>query len=164
LELGGDPRQLILLRAPNATDALAAAADILAAPQIGALVLELGGNPKSLDLVASRRLAFAAAASGVTALLLRQGAAAMPSAALTRWQVETVSSGLGDDWGAPSFRAALTRHRLGPTGCWTMQWDVDHGFFRETRHDQYAPHPGAMAATPAYRPDHPARERRIAGL
>ena len=164
LELGGDPAQLILLRAPNATEALAAAADILAAPQVGALVLELGGNPRSLDLVASRKLAFAAAASGVTALLLREGATQMPSAALTRWQVESAPSEDGDEWGAPTFKAALTRHRLGSTGCWTMQWDVDHGLFRETRRDQYAPYPGLVAATLAHRPDHPSRQRYAIGL
>src|SRR5579871_4234580 len=59
MELGGNPANLFLLRAPNATEALAAAADILACPHIGSLVLELGGHPKALDLVASRRLALA---------------------------------------------------------------------------------------------------------
>src|ERR1700761_5393258 len=87
LELGGRPENLILLRAPNATEALAAGADILACPHVGALVLEMSRNPKSLDLVASRRLAFAAALSGVTVLLLREGAEEMPSAAHTRWSV-----------------------------------------------------------------------------
>ena len=157
LELGGDPARLMLLRAPNAVDALAAGADILACPHAGALVLELGGNPRSLDLVASRRLAFAAAASGVTVLLLREGAVEMPGAALTRWHVTSAPSEESDDWGPPVFTAALVRNRLGPTGCWTMQWDVEHGLFRETRHDQYAPHPGHMAAAPSHRPADTAR-------
>lgn len=163
LELGGDPAQLIMLRAPHAADALAAAADILACPHAGALVLELGGNPKSLDLVASRRLAFAAAASGVTLLLLREGGVEMPGAALTRWRVTSAPSKDGDDWGAPAFTAALVRNRLGPTGCWTMQWDMNHGLFRETRREQSAPHDslpkdfGFVAAAPSYRPDTEAR-------
>src|SRR5205085_6687261 len=67
LELGGDPRQLILVRTRNAADALAAANDILACPHAGAVLLEMEGMPKCLDLVASRRLALAAGESGVTA-------------------------------------------------------------------------------------------------
>jgi protein ImuA len=157
LELGGNPANLFLLRAPNVSEALAAGADILACPHVGALVLELTGNPKALDLVASRRLAFAAAASGVTVLLLREGAVEMPNAAMTRWQVASAPSQDGDDWGAPSFAATLTRNRLGPTGAWIMQWDMDHGLFRETRRHQQAPHPGRMAAAPFHRPDSPAR-------
>jgi protein ImuA len=160
LELGGDPARLIMVRAPDATEALAAGADILACPHVGALVLELRGNPRSLDLVASRRLAFAAAASGVTVLLLREGAVEMPGAALTRWHVTSAPSEERDDWGAPVFTAALVRNRLGPTGCWTMQWDGDHGLFRETRRDQYTSNPGRMAAAPSYRPaDAPCQRR-----
>ena len=153
MELGGDPANLFVLRAPNATEALAAGADILACPHVGALVLELNGHPKALDLVASRRLAFAAAESGVTVFLLREGAAEMPNAALTRWRVTAAPSEGDDDWGAPAFTAALTRNRLGPAGCWTVSWDIDHGLFRQTRRDQQAPHPGSLAAAPSHRPD-----------
>ena len=64
-------------------------ADILACPHVGALLLELGGAPKCLDLVASRRLAFAANENGGTVVMLREGAEAEPSAALTRWQVSS---------------------------------------------------------------------------
>ena len=155
LELGGDPANLILLRAASAVDALAAGADILACPHVSVLVLELSGNPKSLDLVAGRKLAFAAAASGVTVLLLREGADETPSAAWTRWAVRTAPSVAHDDWGAPVFTAALVRNRLGATGSWTMQWDVEDGLFRDARQDQYAPHPGRVAAAPAHRPAEP---------
>jgi protein ImuA len=153
MELGGDPANLFLLRAPNAREALAAGADILACPHVGALVLELNGHPKALDLVASRRLALAAAERGVTVFLLREGAHEMPSAALTRWRVTSAPSDGEDDWGAPAFTATLTRNRLGPGGCWTISWDIEHGLFRQTRCDQQAPHPGRVAATAAHRPD-----------
>ena len=53
---------------------MAAANDILACPHVGALLLELEGMPKCLDLVASRRLSLAAGESGVTAFVLRNGA------------------------------------------------------------------------------------------
>ena len=67
--------QLILVRTRNAADALSAANDILACPHVGALLLEMEGTPKCLDLVASRRLAFAANESGVTASCCANGAA-----------------------------------------------------------------------------------------
>ena len=76
LELGGDPRQLVMVRTRGPLDALSAAGDILACPHVGALLLELEGDPKCLDLVASRRLALAAEESGVTAVMLRCGAQA----------------------------------------------------------------------------------------
>ena len=147
LELGGDPRNLFLLRAPNAEAALSAAADILACPHMGVVVLEIAGSPKCLDLVASRRLALLTEESGVTLFLLRQGADAEPSAALTRWQVRSTPSRVGDeDWGNPRFAVGLTRHRLGETGEWLMEWNPQKGMFRGT------PHSGLMVAPSSHRP------------
>jgi protein ImuA len=152
-ELGGDPRQLIQVRTRNAADALSAANDILACPHVGALLLELEGQPKCLDLVASRRLAFAAGESGVTAITLRGGAEATPSAALTRWQVKSAPSrNDDDDWGNPVFDARLIRHRLGGLGHFLLQWNPQHACFD-------TPDIGAVAAAPADRPAY-AQERR----
>lgn len=129
-ELGGDPRQLIMVRTRNAAEALSAAADILACPHVGALLLEIHGQPKCLDLVASRRLAFAAGESGVTPILLRNGADNEPSAALTRWQVETaLSPPADDDWGNPIFDAQLIRHRTGGLGRFLLQWNSEVSMF-----------------------------------
>jgi len=145
-ELGGDPRQLILVRTRKVDDALSAASDILACPHAGALLLEVRGQPKALDLVASRRLSLAASESGVTIILLRQSAHAEPSAALTRWQVASAPSRSDDDdWGNPVFAARLTRHRAGGLGDFLMQWDSENAVFQQA-------YPGAVAATPAHRP------------
>jgi protein ImuA len=153
-ELGGDPRQLILVKTRNAANALSAASDILACPHAGALLLEIEGMPKCLDLVASRRLAFAAGESGVTVFLLRNGAQVEPSAALTRWQVASVPSRADDDnWGNPIFDARLTRHRLGDLGNFLMQWNSQHGCF-ETANS------GAVVSAPAGRPAYPQERRR----
>jgi protein ImuA len=154
-ELGGDPRQLIQVRARKADDALSAAADILACPHVGALLLELSGMPKSLDLVASRRLAFAANESGVTVILLREGADCEPSAALTRWQVCSAPSRADDDdWGNPVFDAQLIRHRAGGLGHFLMQWNPEHARFDTADI-------GAVVAAPAHRPAYPPpRQRR----
>jgi protein ImuA len=155
LELGGDPKQLIQVRTRNAIDALAAANDILACPHAGAVLLEMEGMPKCLDLVASRRLALAAGESGVTALLLRNGARAEPSAALTRWQVMSAPSPASDDdWGNPIFDTNLIRHRAGGLGSFLMKWNLQHACF-ETADT------GAVVRTPADRPAaEPPRQRR----
>jgi protein ImuA len=147
-ELGGDPRGLVLVRTRNAAEALSAASDILACPHVGTVLLELEGMPKCLDLVASRRLALAAGESGVSAIVLRAGAAAQPSAALTRWQVRSAPSHpQDDDWGNPVFDAALTRHRLGGLGNFLMQWDSEHACFNTADL-------GAVAATASDRQTH----------
>jgi protein ImuA len=155
LELGGDPRRLVMVRSHNAADALSAASDILACPHVGALLLEMEGEPKCLDLVASRRLVLAAEESGVTAVLLRCGATPAPSAALTRWQVASVaSSPMDDDWGNPVFDARLIRHRLGGLGHFLMHWNSEHGCFDTADI-------GAMAAAPANRPAYPQARRAV---
>ena len=144
LELGGDPEKLFLLRAANNEDALSAAADILACPHMGAVVLELEGKAPALDLSASRRLGLIAEESGVTLFILREGADARPSAAATRWQVRSLNARSDDDdWGSPRYLAQLTRHRLGGLGEWIMEWNPQDGSFR-----QEPAHHGAVAAAP----------------
>jgi len=143
LELGGNPEKLLLLRTANAEDALSAAADILACPHMGAVVLELEGHAPALDLPASRRLGLIAEESGVTLFVLREGAAARPSAAATRWQVRSLNARADDDdWGSPRYRARLTRHRVGGLGEWIMEWNPQDGSFR-----QKTARIGAVAAT-----------------
>lgn len=150
-ELGGDPRALVLVRTRNPADALAAAGDILACPHVGALLLELHGMPRCLDLVASRRLAFAAGESGATVIALRNSADAEPSAALTRWQVgSTPSSPRDDDWGNPLFDASLIRHRAGGLGRFLLKWNCEHAAFTDSSKEG-ADH-GLVVATPARRP------------
>ena len=154
LELGGDPARLFVVRTKNAAEALSAANDILAVPHVGALLLEVEDNPRCLDLMASRRLAFAANESGVTAVMLRCGAETQASAALTRWQVKSAPSHADDDdWGAPVFDVSLVRHRMGGLGHFVMYWDSEHACFAAT-------HPGAVAAAPLHRPADP--QERVA--
>lgn len=154
-ELGGDPNKLILVKTRKADDALAAANDILACPHAGAVLLEIRGQPKVLDLIASRRLSLAAGESGVSAILLREGATVEPSAALTRWDIASAPSRIDDDdWGNPVFDARLTRHRMGGLGAFHMQWDCNHVAFHPA-------HPGAVAAAPAHRSVGPQRLRAV---
>src|SRR5882672_7844776 len=108
-EFGLDPRLLVTVRA----------ADALACDALGAVVLEVFGEARQLDLVASRKLTLAAQASGVTALLLRLAATPQPSTAETRWIVRAAPSPPASPWvgwGAPVFDAQLVRNRHGPVG------------------------------------------------
>jgi protein ImuA len=177
-ELGLDPRCLVTVRATDAESALRTTADALACDALGAVVLEIWGQARQLDLVASRKLTLAAQASGVTGLLLRISAAPEPSTAETRWIVRAAHSPPPPSqrgaslpaaasrpaaallpaaaWGSPCFDAELARNRHGPTGRWIMDWKCDECLFSETADPQ------PLAATPAHRP-HQATEQRRAG-
>ncbi|HTC97120.1 MAG TPA: DNA repair protein [Bradyrhizobium sp.] len=155
VELGLDPRCLVTVRASDVESALRTAADALACDALGAVVLEVWGQAKQLDLVASRKLTLAAQASGVTGLLLRIAAEPLPSTAETRWIVRAAHSPPGAPsgaplpaaaWGSPCFDAELIRNRHGPTGRWIMEWKCDECLFSE------ATDPQSLAATPAHRP------------
>ena len=153
-ELGLDPGHIVVVRAPTAEIVLRTAADGLACNALGAVVAEMWGETRAFDLVASRKLTLAAGASGVTALMLRFGAAPQASTAETRWIVRAAHSPPVADWQAPSWEAwgwpvfdvELARNRHGPLGRWIMEWTSDEYRFREQ-----AAHPQRMAAAPADR-------------
>lgn len=149
-ELGLDPCALVTVRAADVDAALRTTADGLACDALGAVVLEVWGEVRQLDLVASRKLTLAAQASGVTALLLRLAAAPQPSTAETRWIVRAAHSPPAAPWhawGAPVFDAELVRNRHGPVGRWIMEWKCDECLFSEP-----AAYPQPVSATPAHRP------------
>jgi len=153
-ELGLDPRRLVTVRAADADAALRTAADALACDALGAVVLEVWGEARQLDLVASRKLTLAAQASGVTALLLRVAATPQPSTAETRWIVRAAHSPPASPWigwGAPVFDVQLVRNRHGPVGRWIMEWKCDECLFSEPAREPAA-YPQPVAATPAHRP------------
>ena len=143
-EIGIDPISVLVMRAANATDALRASIDALSCAALGAVIVEVPGQPRILDLTASRRLVLGAQNKGVTALLLRSEASVEPSAARTRWRVRSAPSRDADDWGSPRFDAELARNRQGETGRWMMEWCCDDSAFRAA--DGEAAHPGFVAA------------------
>jgi protein ImuA len=158
-ELGLDPCLLVTVRAADLDTALRTAADALACDALGAVVLDVWGRSRQLDLVASRKLTLAAQASGVTGLLLRVAAEPAPSTAETRWIVRAAHApppSAGSAWGAPVFEAQLVRNRHGPVGRWIMEWKCDECLFAEP-----AAHPQPVVAAPAHRPHQaPALPRR----
>ena len=150
-ELGLDPRLFVSVRATDVDHALRAAADALACDAVGAVVLEVWGEAKQLDLVASRKLTLAAQASGATSLVLRMAAEPRASTAETRWIVRAAHSPPGSTpssaWGSPLFETRLVRNRHGPTGRWIMEWKSDECLFGKP-----AAYSQPVAAAPAHRP------------
>jgi protein ImuA len=160
-ELGLDPRQVVMVRAADGETALRVAADAIACDALGAVVLDVWGEVRALDLVASRKLTLAARTSNVTALLLRTSAVSSPSTAETRWVVRSAHSPPNlDAWGAPMLDVQLVRNRHGQTGQWIMEWNCDECFFRDAQ-----THSQPVAAAPAHRQiEAPVlRQRRRAG-
>lgn len=143
-ELGGDPGRLLLAVAPDPVMLLRGAADAARCAGLGVVLVECRGNPRVLDLTATRRLTLAAEQSGVSVLLLRIDARPAPSAADTRWQVRAAPSRAleADAPGAPAFDVELSRQRAGPGGRWRVEWDRERCGFRE------AALPGLMVPVP----------------
>ncbi|HEY2032992.1 MAG TPA: hypothetical protein VGH02_04835 [Rhizomicrobium sp.] len=132
LELGIDPSQILLVCTAHADDAIKAASDALTCAALGAIVIEIPGEPKILDLITSRRLTLACAQKNVTAFLLRFAAKPEASTAETRWLVRAMASPQEEEnWGQPAFETDLVRNRHGRTGHWVMEWNCDEGLFRE---------------------------------
>ena len=149
-EFGLDPRYLVTVRATDIEEALRTTGDALACDAVGAVVLEVWGESKQLDLVASRKLTLATQASGVTCLVLRVAATPSPSTAETRWIVRAAhspSAPVETAWGAPRFDVELIRNRHGLIGRWIMEWKCDECLFSEP-----ATYPQPLAATPVHRP------------
>ncbi|WP_233384861.1 hypothetical protein [Methylobacterium sp. C25] len=146
---GLDPAALILVRVRDPTAALRATAEAARCAAIGAALVEIWGEPRVLDLKASRRLALAAAASGVTLVMIRLQAEPAPSAAASRWSVAAAASVPleANAPGRPAFAISLLRHRAGlGRRNWRLEWDRDSAAFAPTS----LPRP--VVSVPAHRP------------
>ena len=132
-EIGLDPADIILVRAPDIATLLRAGGEGARCAALGAVLIEAWGQSKLIDLTATRRLHLAARASGVPVLMLR-AAEPTPSAASTRWRIASAPARAlpGDAPGAPTWRAELLRHKGGIDGVtWTLEWNRDDKRFIE---------------------------------
>jgi protein ImuA len=146
---GGDPGRLLVVRPRDATGVLKAANEAARCPALGAVLAEVWGSPKSLDLKTSRRLGLAAAVSGVTLVMIRGDAEPQASAAMSRWSIAAAASSPleANAPGPPAFEAALLRHRAGVApSAWRVEWDRDRLSFAA------APLPRIVVPVPADRP------------
>ncbi|WP_144300133.1 ImuA family protein [Elioraea rosea] len=131
---GAEPDRIVLVRVPDQQGAVRAAEEALRCPPLGAVLVEVWGKSRALDLNATRRLGFAAGRSGVPCILVRLAATPAPSAAMTRWSVSAAPSRPleANAPGRPALALALLRHRAGiPGRTWHVEWDRDRLTFAE---------------------------------
>ena len=155
-QFGLDPGRLVVVATRRAQESLWVFEEGLRCTGLAAVLCEIRGHPKALDLTASRRLALRSREGGVMGLLLRQAGAAEPGAAATRWRVTPRPAAAIDDFtegiGRPVWQLALERNRGGPAGRFDLEWDHGALRFAVAAGDAAAiPVPGA--ALPRDRPD-----------
>ncbi|WP_374406485.1 ImuA family protein [Pelagerythrobacter sp.] len=144
-ELGLDPDAVLLVELPDFHGLLIAAGESVRHGAAGAVVIEIHGRVPQLDLTASRRLALAAERGGCMVLIVRTGAAPMPSAAHTRWEVASAPSAPlpANASGHPVFDLRLLRQRGGRDGLHVqLEWNREQAVFK-------APLSGRPSAVPA---------------
>jgi protein ImuA len=151
---GLDSHRLIVVQVKKPGDALWVCEEGLSCRGLAAVLTEVRGEPRPLDLTASRRLALRARAGGVMGLLLRQSDRPQPGAATTRWLVAPRPATTLDDYpagiGDPAWHLTLERNRLGATGAFDVEWD--HGRCRFVPAAAGPSRPLPVAAVPAERP------------
>lgn len=162
VEFGADPSSIIQIQVPDSLSALRAAHEALQCSVLGAVALEIWGNPKVLDLTATRRLLHRATLSRTPCFLIHTPGEPMPSAAFSRWRVRAAASLAlaANAPGLPAFEVSLLRHRGGaPPQRFRMEWDRDFRIFRKT------PLSRALAPSIVHRPAAPdvAKAQRKAG-
>jgi len=146
------PQSVVLVRARDAENVLKAGEDALRCRGLGAVMIEPWGSPARLGLTASRRLVLAAAASGVTAVMLRVAGAPSPSAAETRWRIAAAPSRRldADTPGPPAFDVTLLRRRGGDAGqSWFVEWNRDRLSFVARGEQSAAPLSRTVVSVPA---------------
>lgn len=123
--------RVIHVAVKDAADALFALEEGMRCRDLACVVGEIAGNPRALDLTASRRLGLAAERHGVPLFLVRHDAARDISSARMRWQVRSTMSPL-PRWnalapkagpGVGSWHADLFRARAHAPGEWTLHDD-----------------------------------------
>jgi protein ImuA len=145
-QAGIPPERLITVIAARGPEVLWAMEEALRCRAVGAVIGEL--RARTIDHVASRRLALAAAAGNTLGLILRPAPEDDASAAATRWIVGAASSldGERSRVGPPRLAVRLARNRRGHLGAWIVEWDnVERRFV-------LAAHSEPMARAAADRP------------
>jgi protein ImuA len=170
------PKDLLLAEAPKPVEALWIAEEAAALKELAVVVLELPGNPRQLDLTATRRLHRRAVEAGRPVFLLRHSAGVEATAAPLRFVVEPAPAGtrrilgrpLVGSIGPPAFAVTLDKNRLAPPARFTLEWNADERTFghrspenknerQDARHDPgrhgRPQDPVALVSMPQHRPD-----------
>ncbi len=119
--------RLIHVAARKPEDALFALEEGMRCRDLACVIGEIAGNPRALDLTATRRLSLAAEKHGVPLFLIRHDARADVSSARMRWNVRSAPSPQ-PRWnpaapGQPTWHAELFRARTHAPGEWILRDD-----------------------------------------
>lgn len=136
---GIEPELMLFSETPRLQDALWIAEEAARMTAFAAVILELRGNPKGLDLTATRRLHARAQDAGRPVLLLRQAGEAEPTAAPVRLIAsaapaasrETIAGPLAGSIGRPAFTVTIGKSRTALPGQFTLEWNPDEHAFAE---------------------------------
>lgn len=138
----GIPHQALLFaRAEKPLDALWIAGEAAGLSALSAIIIEIHGNPSSLDLTATRRLHRRARAAGRPVFLLRLSAEKQPTAAPVRFCVspaparprEIFGQPLARSLGASAFSIEIDKCRANPGRRLILEWNSDEHCFCERR-------------------------------
>jgi protein ImuA len=167
VEFGIPPQAVTMISAPDVRGLLQAGLEGARCAGLLAVLAEFRGDTRQYDLVASRRLTRAAKETGVAVFVLRHGAAVTPSAAESRWTVESLPSRplAANAPGFPAFGITLLRHRGGREGQhWAVEWNRDQARFDDRAEDRALPRTesGYRAAAPLSGAVVPVSARRTA--
>ncbi|MBZ9885452.1 hypothetical protein LB535_24240 [Mesorhizobium sp. CA10] len=155
---GIEPGQLLFSEAPKLLDALWIAEEAARMTAFAAVILEIRGSPRLLDLTATRRLHARARSAGRPLLLLRQAGEADPTAAPVRLIVsaapaasrETLAGPLAGSIGRPAFKVDIGKSRTALPGQFTLEWNPDEHAFAERTENSVAVVPASgRGADPA---------------
>jgi protein ImuA len=133
------PKNLLFCETKKLTDALWVAEEAVRTAPPPVVILEVQGNPRQLDLTATRRLHARARETGRPLFLLRQAATPEPTAAPVRLVVapapsalrETIGGPLSGSIGRPAFTVAIGKSRMAVPGQFTLEWNPDEHIFEE---------------------------------
>ncbi|MDH7460259.1 Error-prone repair protein ImuA [Chitinophagaceae bacterium 26-R-25] len=122
------PEKIIFIDLKKEKDALWVVEETLKCEHVAAVV----GEIQQMDFNQSRRLQLAVEKSRVTGFIIRKDAKKItPSACVTRWQIQSLSSELPNNMpgvGFPRWQVELLKVRNGKPGAWTIEWSA--GQFR----------------------------------
>ncbi|MEM8811103.1 MAG: hypothetical protein AAGF59_00695 [Pseudomonadota bacterium] len=149
---GADPGRIILVTARSVGETLWVLEEGFSCAGLQAVVGDLRGDPRALDLTATRRLVLRARKAGRPGFLLRTSAAEAASAARSRWTITPARSlPLGRYTTGPGravWKIDLVKNRDGPIGAWIVEWNHHDRSFTQISADSLA-----LASQTADRPD-----------
>lgn len=159
------PHRLLFAEAPRLADAMWIGEEAARLPDLAGVILELRGNPRMLDLTATRRLHRRAQAAGRPVFLLRQSAEQTPTAAPVRLLIspapaaprQTLAGPLHGSLGPPGLVLTVAKSRTARPGTFTLEWNShDHRLQLRSANSSSAQTqpalPGAVVSAAAYRP------------